>query len=709
MATTTRSKYKQMAKEAEEARETQEVIEESENDSDYKAEISHLTIQESESDFVYEAEDSHIMIQDITISDISTDDLRTEFLEINKKPEKKPPTKITRPKTSWVWKFFKLNEDNTKATCQISGCEKKLAWCGSPSSLSAHLSGTHHITKDIAMKHQEEELKNPSTPYIKPHNPSKQESLTKNVIGFVIGTVQPLNVVEDPDFINMVNGFDNRYKIPCTKTLKNQISKTYEVGKDELKNQLMQVQYISLTLDAWSSPAHIPYLGVTAHWTTSNFEPCEVLLSMEELPYPHGATEIQEHLLDLFYEWEIESKISAIVTDNGSNVKKACNEMGIGERIPCTAHTLQLSIGKGLDKIKPLVDKCKCIITFLAGDKKKQQLKESQIYLYQQKVQENEELEKEVENLICLDVVKANNTRWNSTLYAFQRLIILKPAISILKASLLNDTNSSIRKEGEKLEEMYPTVYEWKVLKEMIELLSPFEIATRFLSGVKYPTIGFTYPSICNLRERLETDFTLLETSDAKSCKSAILEDLISRWNFPQDLCLKGSFFDPCFKSLDVINSQEKHDSIINELKEEFEIFKQNDSDISIISDEEINDLTTAMGTFWQKKNSKIAAPIKDEFQHYFNVSELPALEEYDPYLWWLANKNQYPILHKLAMKYLSIPFTSVPSERLFSDAKNLVTPQRTRLDSYLINQLMFLKRNREYIDIYGVKTDVNV
>jgi len=45
--------------------------------------------------------------------------------------------------------------------------------------------------------------------------------------------------------------------------------------------------------------------------------------------------------------------------------------MGIGERIPCTAHTLQLSIGKGLDKLKSLVDKCKCIITFLAGDKKK--------------------------------------------------------------------------------------------------------------------------------------------------------------------------------------------------------------------------------------------------------------------------------------------------------------------------------------------------
>ena len=147
---------------------------------------------------------------------------------------------------------------------------------------------------------------------------------------------------------------------------------------------------------------------------------------------------------------------------------------------------------------------------------------------------------------------------------------------------------------------------------------------------------------MCNLRERLETDFILLEISDVKSCKNAILEDLISRWNFPQDLCLKGSFFDPRFKGLDFINSQEKRDNIINELKEEFEIFKQDNIDISIISDKDIDDLTTAMGTFWQKKNSRITVPIKDKFKHYLNVSELLALEEYDPYLWWSTNKKQY-------------------------------------------------------------------
>src|SRR3954451_18381864 len=92
---------------------------------------------------------------------------------------------------------------------------------------------------------------------------------------------------------------------------------------------------------------------------------------MEELPYPHSAFEIQDHLFDLLYEWEVDSKITAIVTNNTSNVKKACNNMSVGERIPCPAHTLVLSIGKELDVIKNLIDKCKHLISFLSNDNKK--------------------------------------------------------------------------------------------------------------------------------------------------------------------------------------------------------------------------------------------------------------------------------------------------------------------------------------------------
>ncbi|SRR6266511_508917 len=103
---------------------------------------------------------------------------------------------------------------------------------------------------------------------------------------------------------------------------------------------------------------------------------------MEELLYSYSVIEIQKHLINLFYKWKIGSKINAIVTNNSANVKKACNNLEIGERIPYAVYIFQLSIRKGLDTIRILINKCKHLITFLATDKKKQQLKKSQIYLY---------------------------------------------------------------------------------------------------------------------------------------------------------------------------------------------------------------------------------------------------------------------------------------------------------------------------------------
>ncbi|KAF0520816.1 zinc finger BED domain-containing protein 1-like [Gigaspora margarita] len=65
------------------------------------------------------------------------------------------------------------------------------------------------------------------------------------------------------------------------------------------------------------------------------------------------------------------------------------------------------------------------------------------------------------------------------------------------------------------------------------------------------------------------------------------------------------------------------------------------------------------------------------EIDKYLTLPEIDSTEEKDPLVWWKQQNSNFPILCILAKKYLAILASSVPSERLFSDANNHVTPKQ--------------------------------
>lgn len=62
--------------------------------------------------------------------------------------------------------------------------------------------------------------------------------------------------------------------------------------------------------------------------------------------------------------------------------------------------------------------------------------------------------------------------------------------------------------------------------------------------------------------------------------------------------------------------------------------------------------------------------------------------------LQWWKEQVDLPLLSKLARSYLSIPATSVPSERVFSTAGDIVSAQRSLLLPEHVDQLIFLNKN---------------
>ena len=80
-----------------------------------------------------------------------------------------------------------------------------------------------------------------------------------------------------------------------------------------------------------------------------------------------------------------------------------------------------------------------------------------------------------------------------------------------------------------------------------------------------------------------------------------------------------------------------------------------------------------------------------NEISHYLSSN---IRNDVNPFKWWDENKNNFPILAKLAKKYLRVSATSVASQRLFSDVGNIITAKRTNLKPERVSKMVFLKRN---------------
>ena len=66
----------------------------------------------------------------------------------------------------------------------------------------------------------------------------------------------------------------------------------------------------------------------------------------------------------------------------------------------------------------------------------------------------------------------------------------------------------------------------------------------------------------------------------------------------------------------------------------------------------------------------------------------------------WNQNKINLPILYCIATMILSTTSTSVPSERLFSDAGNNLYDKRNRMTTECFQMLMFLYENLEFFGL---------
>ena len=62
---------------------------------------------------------------------------------------------------------------------------------------------------------------------------------------------------------------------------------------------------------------------------------------------------------------------------------------------------------------------------------------------------------------------------------------------------------------------------------------------------------------------------------------------------------------------------------------------------------------------------------------------------------WWSDHEVKFPHVALMAQKYLAIPASSAPSERVFSQLKLIVERKRWRMDGGRVERVIFLRCNK--------------
>lgn len=434
-------------------------------------------------------------------------------------------------------------------------------------------------------------------------------------------------------------------------------------------------------------------------------------------------------------DWQL--PIPVLVTDNAANERKAAEITG-WVRFGCYGHRINLIVKHSLEvpELSKILGKSRKLVTFFH-----QSTSVTDIFIEKQHV-----IFSNTPELIGHKLIMDVSTRWNSTLAMLSRLAEQTPVIMALanEASLSKHALTTIRNTCLSFEEH-------SIVQQLVEILKPFERATTILCGQKTPTMNKVLPSVTIIKRALEV---------AVSSASPVVKKVIEKMQLElgnrtemEDLPALAALLSPDTKHAQFLGPEEQEQAKKLLLEKALAVIHVNTAKVKI----EKPEVTEVPGTSdtpplprLQIENShenaqsndviqiddsgsslkRSASPEKIESAKKFKCSDLEdwfedicftgfskqpteniVEQEVQRYLsstrskeeatlslleWWKKNEMIYPRLAVLAKKYLAVPASSVPSERVFSLSGTIVCKKRSRLCPDMVDTLVFLSSNME-------------
>ena len=379
------------------------------------------------------------------------------------------------------------------------------------------------------------------------------------------------------------------------------------------------------------------------------------------------------------------------VSDNAGDIKSALSVTGKFNWLGCAGHNLNLVIKEAFKKVigaAELLKKCKLLVQAINH------------------------------SLPLLNCVRSLQEEFNIGINAILQEMIVRwwSILDMLKSIEKSFDPITLALVHCDKSHLALTSNDRSKIKEIIKLLEPFKLYVEMFSKETDVTVTLIKPYF----QKLENKVLIEKPDDSQmisDMKTHMLKKLKTRYNTEQLAFLDlVTFFDPRYKG-DVTPNQyllKKHIKSVVEASGPNIIPPTQDQEYVNLQNERFATTTPMRDTpipythtlfdsdsdeELPRAAAEIDTKIETELQMYsklkFNAKEK---KETHVLKWWNEKRNLFPCLSETVKALLHTPATSVPSERIFSEAGYIARARRSRILPKNLNKFIFIKKNIKYM-----------